>query len=229
MNVLFKSRKRLGDVLLCMPAALHLSRRGHEVWIDCPRSWHPIFDCVSYARPWGPECPTPDKVFDTNDCDMTRCDSTLINHVQEWFPELAEVPKGQTVLFDRRLDVPDYGLPERYAIVSPFGYSQFRTPPSEWIIGEAKRLLGVHRNFFCLTDAPRRGLSIPCLTARSVAHLPHLLEKAEEVVTINSAPNIISAAVRRRHYLVWDDDIVNGRTNYVVPHQVVIRYRTATS
>jgi hypothetical protein len=212
-----------------MPAAHFLSRQGHQVWIDCPAQWHSIFDWVSYVRPWGPGEPRPDKVLDTRQADMTACRSTLINHTVEWFQELEGAPKEEKVFFDRRPEPPVYDLPARFILVSPFGYSQYSTPPADWIVRKAKELLGRDHDFYCLSDSSREGLPIPVVTARSVSHLPYLLAQAEEVVTINSAPNIISAAVRKSHFLVWDEDVVGGRTNYLVPHQVVVRIRDGST
>jgi SAM-dependent methyltransferase len=210
-----------------MPGALHLARKGHDVWIECPEAYHPIFEWVSYVRPWSPGCPAPDRVFDTTALDMAKCDTPIIDYVNVAFPKIADAPRGRTVLFDRRPAVPDYSLPERYAIVSPYGYSQFGNPPLEWMLRRLKGLCVGTPQIFCLSDRPRPECPVPVLTARTVAHLPHLIAGAEEILTTNSAPNIIAAAVRRSHLAVWDEDPVGGRTNYAVPHQVMVRYNPA--
>lgn len=228
MRFLFRSRKRLGDALLCLPGALHLSRRGHEVWIECPREWHSMFEWVSYARPCAGDCPVPDRTFDTNLLDMTLCPSPIIDYINDAFQELADAPRGQPVIFDRRpTAAPDPGPPRPYTLVAPFGYSQFRTPPPEWTIAKTRWLLGGGvPNLFVLSDRAKDGLGAPCVMAGSIRDLPGLIAGAEEIVTINSSPNIIASAVRRSHFMVWDEDIVGGRTNYIVPNQIILRYNS---
>lgn len=224
MRVLFKSRARLGDALLCFPSALHLHRQGHEVTIECPDRWHPIFRWISYARP----CPVGkgagDWVFDTNLLNMVHCRGTVINYIQEAYPELAGVPRNQRALFDlpHRPAMPS--LPFPYAVVAPFGYSQHFTVNPEWMITKARALVGPHIPVLCLSDVPRPALSAPTLLADSVDQLPVILRDAVEVLTINSAPNIIAASVGRHYYLVPNRDPIDGRTNYYVPGQTILAY-----
>jgi hypothetical protein len=165
-----------------------------------------------------------DGVFDTQKLDMTRCADLLIDHVNRPFRELDGVAPGERVIFDRTVDVPDYGLPAGYVLVSPFGYSQFATPDPRWLIDKARAIVGASAKIFCLADGPKHDLPVPVVTAQDVSHLPELVRRAAEFFTINSAPNIIAAAVRRSYFHVWDKDPVNGRTNYVVPGQTTLRW-----
>lgn len=232
MKYLFKAKKKLGDTLLCMPSCLQLFRQGHEVWIDCPEEWHSIFSLVSYTRPWIPgHSPIPDQIFDVNTTNFGRCKSTLNNFISDWF-KIEGVPNGSTVLFDREIPKPDYGLPKGYTLISPFGYSQAVKTSIECLLEEVKyRLGGSRKDIFCLTDKPRDTNGIPTVTAGRVDHLPHLIAEAGEFFTINSAPAIIAAAVRMRPYFLiaetgYDDEDIAKRINCDGPYRILTDPRT---
>lgn len=179
---------------------------------------------MSYARPCSVGAGAGDVIFDTNLLDMTKCHSTVINYIQEAYPQLAGVPKNQRVLLDVQHSPALPAMPFPYAIVSPFGYSQHFTVHPEWMIEKARAIVGPHVPVLCLSDVPRPALSAPMLIASSVDQLPTILKNAVEVLTINSAPNIISAAVGRHYHLVPNRDPVDGRTNYYVPGQTILAY-----
>lgn len=229
MIYLFKSRRGLGDALFCMPACLHLAKRGIDAFIECPEKFHDIFQLVSYTRAWRPNYGTPVKVFDTTLLDFHFSKVKIKDYVSAAFQELKDVPRGQNVTFDlySNVEIPDYGLPKPYIVISPFGYSQYRNPSPEWFMAEVSRRFGHTRNVFCLTDKQRHGLPCPPLIAKSVAHLPKLLAEADEVFTVNSSPSIIAAAVRQKPYYHihdwgYDTDDVDARCNYESPNQIVI-------
>ena len=223
MRYVIRVKRRLGDTLLAFPSALHLHGKGHEVFIDCPREWWPIFSLASYVKACTEDSPKPDAILDARPLNMTVSGSTLRDELYDAFPDLADAPRDRTVLFDRELPPPLCLPSSPYCLVSPFGYSQFGKVDPEQLIERARWMLGGSANIVCLSDRPRTGLSVPVVTARDVSGIPGLIASAEEVFTINSAPNIIAAAVRKSHFLLWDDDIVSGRTNYFVDHQVVLR------
>jgi len=232
MRYCFKSRKRLGDALFCFPPALYLARSGHQVAIECPERHHAIFDLVSYVCPWTPVWGEPDTVFDTMALDFHFARSKIKDYVTDAFPELQGVPRNHNVTFDRyhAVEVPDYGLPRPYILISPFGYSQPRNPPIAWFLDQVRKRFGPGWKVFCLSDKPVVDCPVPVLTATSVAHLPRLIEEAEEFFTVNSAPSIIAAAVRTRpYYHVWDwgydSADVDARCNYESYNQIVIDAR----
>lgn len=224
MKVLFKSRARLGDAVLCFPSALFMKQQGHEVWVECPERWHPIFRWISYARPCAPgSCKDASVAFDTNKLDMTQCSAKIINYIQDAFPQLKGAPRDQRPFFDvdHKPSLPK--LPSEYVIAAPFGYSQHFKVDPEWMIKKARSIFP-DAPVICLSDVPRPALSAEILVSNSVDQLPAILRGAKAIFTINSAPTILAAAVNRHCFLVPNRDPIGGRTNYYVPDQTILQY-----
>jgi hypothetical protein len=220
------SRARLGDLLLCLPGAMYLSRKGHEVYLEAPPQWGDMLRLVSYVKPYTESIkPKIDRVLNTKIIELRRSRSRIIDYISEWFPDLYGMKKQQTVTFDRTVDVPDYGLPERYALVSPFGYSQSWRPKVDWFADQVRQRWGDSLPMFVLSDRKYPEMKYQTVVAKSVSHLPAIISNATEFMTVNSSPSIIAGGARQKlYYHVFDHDN-DGRSNYDAPNQVVVDAR----
>ncbi len=227
-RVLIVCRQRLGDIVACFPAAQLLTEAGNTVEFCCFPQYHSIFGAVSYCRPVGPEAQKRAKdyrkVYDLeirrSEYDVFRAAKTKLRHyVYAKYKDL-ELARDRLPHFDRMRDVSDYNLPTRYAIACPKGISQVPSVNAEWFQRQCLPL--TQDPWYVLTDRPngRTAWGIP-LYARSLDDLPSLIAGASTFVTINSAPNIIAAGVRKTWYQVYDAGF-GGQSNYDAPGQIVL-------
>jgi hypothetical protein len=228
-RVLIVYRQRLGDIVGCLPAALHLSRLGHEVEFCCFPQYHAIFRCVSYCRPVGPEklkrrgdyaqiyhLEITRREYDAYRASGINWRDYVYGKYEAIQPAAADLP-----WFDRMIEASEYALPARYALAAPMGVSQVTRVNGEWFQSQCRTLS--QDPWYILTDrplAPRAAWGVP-LRARSLEHLPALIAGASTFVTINSAPNIIAAGVRKTWYQV-DEPGFGGQDNYHAPGQIVL-------
>lgn len=239
---------RLGDILQCFPMAKRLADLGHDVMIECNNEYHAIFQTVNYVRPVSPGGHIEaDEFIDLaiwpNDYQVYR-DSRLT--WQEWVhgkfftwcqeKGICEPSPLKDIQFDTFGSRAVYGLPRRYNLVSPFGFSQVqRYDPS--VLGMFAHKCNPFAPTYFLAPPQVQGLQAPTIT---VTHLPDLLpiiQDAEVFVTINSAPTYIASAVRDSyahvrqldfnyqddfrhkkqavlewtHLLTWAQELSNGR------------------
>lgn len=231
-TVLIRYTERLGDVVRVLPIARHFAARGWSAFVQCKAAYHGIFDAVSYATPT--EDPVEaEKLFNLT---IWPCRyASFIESGKTWadfvygecYPELA--PIDRHIVFDRINDTPDprkhYHLPSGYSIVSPFGYSQRNQYPLGNVLVAASQRMDPATTYVLCDGAQRMWLRangyerLRLVTMDSPGHLPRLLRDAAEVLTTNSAPAHIAAAVRASYFHLPEDDPQN---NLVCPNQVVV-------
>ena len=215
-----KYTERLGDIIRCLPIALHYAAQGERVVFECKAQYHGIFDAVSYVTPTEHTCPllrTLDlTIWPHRYAAFLASGQTWADFVYSLY-DLEHVPRQ--VIFDRIDDAPEprkhYGLPRDYCIVSPFGYSQRNQYPLGTILALAAERMGPAK-IYILADGMQkmwleangwRGLRT--VTAESPCHLPRLLRDAAAVMTTNSAPTHICAAVRDSYFHLPEHDAQN--------------------
>lgn len=50
-KLLLQQPGKVGDILICLPIAKHFRDAGYEVFWQCPREYHSLFDYVDYVKP----------------------------------------------------------------------------------------------------------------------------------------------------------------------------------
>ncbi len=228
-RVLIVCRQRLGDIVGCFPAALHLTNAGNEVDFCCFPKYHSMFGAISYCRPVGLDALGRQKDYDrVCDLEITRraydayraskmkWRDYVYGKYEELKPARNDVPR-----FDHMADISDYSLPPRYALACPTGISQVTLVNRKWFEEQCRALS--QDPWYILADRADR--SCPSwgrpLYARSLGHLPALIAGAVTFVTINSAPNIIASGVRTAWHQVYEPGF-GGQDNYDAPGQTVL-------
>lgn len=219
MRFLFKPKPYLMDILLCFPSALYLSKSSHEVFIECPDEWRDIFLLISYAKPWASQGEGGfDRIFDVAPLDFGSSNSIINDFVSSSFPELSDTPKESIPVFDRKVAIPDYGLSGEYVLVSPLG-EKLATPPfADWLYEICKRRFSSYKTVVCLSYRGSGGEKVPSIKLQNISHLPELISKSSEFVTVNSAAAIIAAAYRKKPFFILMDHgnpgDIDARVNY---------------
>lgn len=216
MKVCIVYHMRLGDIIRILPIAAALNAKGHEVCVECIEPYWGLFACVSYARPSRPEDRGKlrfDRVIDLQVWparyqDYRRSGLPWTDFVFGIYPEFLKL--NRTPVFDLIDEMPmlsEYGIKEPVCLFAPFGYSQGRQYDVNALL-DACAARTNHRIVF-LVDALQLGHlreqgvdDRDMLCARSPAHLPRLIRDAADVFTVNSAPCIIAAAVRKHFWHV---------------------------
>ena len=222
-------RQRLGDIIGCLPAALHLAMSGAAVDFCCYPQYHSIFHAVSYCQPVGPDALARANSYDrVYHLEITRGEYDAYrasrikwrDYVYQKYEDL-EPARHTPPHFDRMPSVEEYRLPSRYALACPMGISQVPSIDGEWFRQQCLALSS--GPWYILTDRskpPRPNWGIP-LRAKSLDHLPGLIGGAATFVTINSAPNFIAASVRTSWHLVYESGF-GGQSNYDAPGQLIL-------
>lgn len=232
MRVVVRYSQRLGDIIRCLPICRHWAAQGWEAFVECKPCYWGIFDAVSYAKPVWParamfDLDFPLEIWPTRYQDFRDSGKPWMDYVYGLFPELAAV--NRTVVFDRIDEAPDpverYGLRPGYCILSCFGYSQ----AERVALGRYAEVAGRHMPegrtvLLCDQQYRQRLLSIgvpppSLLTAESLGHLPRIIRDAAQVMTTNSAPAHIAAAVRSSYFHIPEGDRQN---DLVAPNQIRI-------
>lgn len=214
----FRCWQRLGDILLCFPAAKYLRDQGHDVYIECLSKYDSIFSCVDYVRPLPPGVIKGESlvmgIHPTSGGTLGRY-MAFRNSGTKWqdfvyaqHEILAQCPKGPPLftklgLVERNL----YALPASYVLVAPYGYSQVTKYRSDELI-DAMKKRHPGKKLMILTDAPTR--SPIHITAFRLSHLPDIINWAEDFAAINSAPAIIAAGLGKP-YLHFPQTNNNGQ------------------
>lgn len=207
MTYTLKCWGRLGDILLCFPAAKFLHDRGNEVLIECKTEYHDIFQCVDYVKPvpmyMGRGHPIVMGVHPNSGGTLQRYLSYRKSGKkwQDWVYQqvnvLAECPGGAPLFTKLGHVKPSfYSLPKQFVLASPFGYSQVvKYRPEGVVAAVCDRNPGVpHKT---LNDA--HSSSHFQITARRLSHLPDIISWAHDFASINSAPAIIAAGLGRSY------------------------------
>lgn len=231
MNVLIKYSQRLGDICRCLPIARHFAALGERVFFACKPCYHGIFEAVTYCTP------VPDRINDWPNYltkfdleiwpdryeDFRRSGQSWSDFVYGLNPALTNVDRR--LAFDAVDQAPDphvyYNLPHGYCVLAPFGYSQMQRVSLSRIVALATERMPVD-GVYMLVDAAQANALVAAgwaglrlLTAQSPGHLPRILRDAAQVMTINSAPTIIAAAVRDSYFHIVDrtpqDDFYSDR------------------
>jgi hypothetical protein len=232
MTYTLRCWQRLGDILLCLPAAQYLHIQGHTVFIECYLKYHAIFQCVDYAVPVEPRARPEGQLLVMGV--HPHSGGTLARYLAyrrgglKWqdfvyteIPELNECPRVAPVF--TRTDFTtheEYGLPRKFVLLAPDGYSQIQKH-SEGAMASLLRARQPGLPIFTLTEhaGGRRG----CITAVSLAHLPQIISWAERFSTINSAPAIIAAGLGRAYtHYPQEGWVAQDDTAYLASHAEVI-------
>lgn len=222
MKYILSYEERLGDILKCLPACKFLAAQGHEVLFHCSPQYWSIFDLVSYCRPVWDETGA-DRTLDLQVNpdrwhDFRKSRLKWNQFVYGLYEEIAPAV-NDPVVFDKTVEPGDYGLPESYVLLSPFGYSQARRPSLEWMIEVAKKICGADSNIYALADKPVPECPIPVITVTNLSHLAPLIAWADDFFTINSAPSVVASAVRERYFHVYQPDY-SGQDDFEAPNQI---------
>jgi UDP:flavonoid glycosyltransferase YjiC (YdhE family) len=202
MKVLIQYHQRLGDVLRMLPLAKLFADRGDEVFFECKNEYADILKCTTYVKH-----KKIDDAYEKFDYVFNREVWPLLYEEyrrsdKRWeefvfgkdFPEAVD----QRVVLDNILIAPDLGV---YDLVAPFGISQMvRHDPME-VIKKAVQMYGKDNLIvLCPNELDINGLR--AISCRSVAHMPHLIQKARNFLGINSSPAIVASAVRESYDLI---------------------------
>jgi hypothetical protein len=210
--------QRLGDILLCFPAAKFLHDQGYEVFIECLAKYTSIFDTVDYVRPLQPGIVKGESLMMGI---HPSSGGTLARYLsyrskgEKWqdfvyahHEILATCPKGPPLftklgLVNRSM----YALQQPFVLVAPYGYSQVTKIRPDVLI-DAMRKRHPKAKLMVLTDAPTR--SPMHINAFRLSHLPDIINWADDFASINSAPAIIAAGLRKP-YLHFGQTNNNGQ------------------
>ncbi len=221
-------RQRLGDIVGCFPAALHLSQLGYQVDFCCYPQYFTIFETISYCRPVTPavlkksqdydriyELEITRKEYDAYRASGIRWRDYVYAKHEDLQPACHDLP-----YFDQLPETVEYGLPDAYDLAAPTGISQVPHVNPEWFRQQCLSLSP--GPWYILTNRrhSQKSWGTP-LCAQSLAHLPPLIAGARTFVTINSAPNIIAAGVRKSWHQVYEAGF-GGQSNYEAPGQIVL-------
>ena len=213
MRYLIKYRRRLGDIVACLPAAKHLRDEGHDVWFETDPQFADIFHCVDYVRWANPYLDNGgfDRILDLQihrGGDGGRRYQEFRSSGRHWIEFVYDNPDISAAAWRRPcftkidwFDPKRYRLPATgdYAIVGSTGVSQQQRHDPRAVATLASKLY---------PGAPIVQLSAgPTVDAgfvfcRRLRDLPGLIAHARHCLLINSGPNIIAAAVRDSHHLI---------------------------
>lgn len=222
-TLLIKYHYRLGDIIRCFPIARHFHLQGWTVLFECLPQYHGIFHAISYARPFDPAAGLPGYVWPDKILDLQIWPSrfhAFRNSGKSWmdfvyglYSVLGDVPRE--IVFDRMEESAPHLPTEPFTLISPFGYSLVDLPPLRNVIGLARATIK-NQNCFLLADPMQKemlskaGYDGQIITADPLGALPKIIQRAEEFMTVNSAPAIIAGAVRKDYWhiptAVWQDD-----------------------
>jgi hypothetical protein len=228
---------RLGDIIRILPIARCLASHGHFVYIECLEQYWGIFDCVSYARPARPEDRATMRygrvielqIWPDRYAAFRRSGESWEDFVFKIHPEFAGLDRRP--VFDRIHEQPtlaDYGFAHPICLFSAFGYSQAKRYSVEVLFAACvdRTQLPIvflvdqsHRDHLIRSGVDDRHM----ICARSAGHLPRLIRDAADFFTINSAPAIIAASVRKQFWHVLSgnaqDDTISDASQIVTVDQ----------
>ncbi len=231
MRITLRYLQRLGDVCQLLHTAHVLHGRGHEVAIECYPKLADVLKAATYVRYSNPYTPLP--------CDLKlhlgihpdgggtpERYAAYRKRNEPWHKFVLdehEITRGTygPPVFDKLdwFDHATYGLPAdgAYAIVANTGYSQVDKVSPESVMALAKRLYP-DVPIYPLSDKMTGGLYV-----KRLRDFPGLLAHARYVLSINSAPAILAAGVRKSYHHIpqtrskQDDTSFNGISIQVQP------------
>jgi hypothetical protein len=228
MRYLIRYRRRLGDVIGCFPAARHLHRLGHEVWMETDPTYFDIFHCVDYVRwqnPYMPHERKYDRVLDLQIHDGIRGGARYHEFrktKRHWIDFVYDHDDIRAAAKDRpfftRTDFFDpraYKLPAdgEYALLAATGVSQQQKHRPGDVIALANRLYGEAYPKASLTPSPI--MAPGYVYCRRLRDLPGLIAHPKHFLTINTGVNIVAAGVRASHHLIPQaGDAAQDNMNY---------------
>lgn len=233
MNYTLRCWQRLGDILLCLPAAKFLRDQGHGVYIECLPKYHDIFQCVDYARPVEPGSAMPDETVLTMGVHpfsggsvsrylaYRRSGTRWQDFVYSQIYALNGCPHTAP-MFNRLGDAmrEEYGLPDKFILYAPTGYSQIQKHSG---VAMAERLMAAHPGLPLYKLSDTADGDPTAITAKHLSHLPQIIAWAEGFATINSAPAIIAAAIGRAYtHYPQTGDLAQDDVAYLNPKAEVV-------
>jgi hypothetical protein len=189
-----KYSQRLGDILLCLPAAKLLADQGHEVFFDCLPQYRSVFDLVSYVKAGNKGEIIDLEIWPKKYEEYRKSKKTWTDFVYS-HPEIKGADKTNIIL-DKLDDKPPKGLPENYNLVAPFGISQGHYNNPLEIITKARSEMG-KENFYVLCPPDIKIQGLDTYTAPSVEQMAKAIRGADTFWTINSTPIVLASAVRK--------------------------------
>ena len=210
MRYLLRYHLRLGDIVRCLPIAESLTNRGHTVYFETLSEYAGVFDLVDYAE-WVEPGTTVDADYDR------------VLDLQVW-PERYEHYRqsGRTWtdfvfgLYDECLDVtdrrprfsrvPEVRFTKRVALVAPFGFSQLANPEFDAIMAEVGK---VKVDCAVVLASPQLAQGPLVWNAPTISALAAAIKAADYVFTVDTAPNILAAAVGRDSWHYFPNPVPN--------------------
>ncbi len=237
MRYLLVYHRRLGDIILLLPACRHLFLQGHEVFFECDPVYHDIFACVDYVSPVPPGVSRRgyDRVLELaihpSSGGTAERYAEFRSSGRNWADFVYDVPEirgsyAPPVFTNIAHCKPsDYNLPPNgnYVLLAPTGYSQqLKYDPSLLVAWCGRRWPG--KTIYVLIDRLDAKFP-PFVRARRLRDLPAIISWSRQFATINTATTVIAAAVRRRYVhfpqiggAIQDDITFAGITEVVVPY-----------
>lgn len=231
-TVLIRYHYRLGDIVRCFPIARHYAAQGNEVLIECSANYHGIFKAISYAKPTLPGVSREvaqdfnPQIWPARYDDFRKSGLRWMDYVYSLYRGWDQIDRA--IVFDR-IDqcapkTGEYGMPEKYSIISPFSMSS-RHIPLPRIFQLAQERMDLENTYLFMSHEQQsemiaRGFEpTRALTVKHLSHLPALLRDAQQVLTVNTSTTIIASAVRDNYIHIVESNV---QDNWSVPNQTPI-------
>lgn len=211
MKILLRYKRRLGDIVGCLPAALHLQRQGHEVWFETDPQFADLFKCVDYVSWKNPylNAGTFDRTLDLQIHDGSsggpRYHAFRASR-KHWRDFVYDHDLIRAAAWDKPVfttinwfDPADYGLPAdgNYALVGASGVSQQQKHDPKKVRAKAKELWPDVPHYVLSAEPTVAEKHIYC---RRLRDLPGLLRHARHCMLINSGPAVVALGVRETYH-----------------------------
>jgi UDP:flavonoid glycosyltransferase YjiC (YdhE family) len=222
MKIALIYRLRLGDILRCLPLAKGFADDGHEVVFVCNPEYHDIFACVPHCKPVADLPKGCDKVLNLQIWpDKYAAYRASKMRWAEFALGDAFAKGGYDLIPCLNVIEPehDYGLPEKYDLVSPVNLSNGGVQPNV-IHKRSSNDVPVY-----ILAGPNEMVCDNHIYARKLSDLPWLIANAQNFTAVNSAPSVIASAVRGSYYHIAGT-VFNGQDDYRTANQIRIEPMT---
>lgn len=237
MNYLIRYHERLGDIVRCLPIAKRLRDQGHQVFFECKPEYHSLFTLFDFAQPIAPNnLLEPHRTLDLQVwprrfLDYQNSGKTWGDFVYSIYPESNGISERDV-----------YGLlstglwqmesksdwPDDTALICGWGFSQVdaqgrrQLPDPHKMIAEATKRQGIKRCAFLRPPGvdPKAFPEFMAWEAPDIPTLCQWIYLAPVVVTIDSAPNVLAAAVGRKEWIYFPSGM--ERNNFRHPRQKAV-------
>lgn len=198
LKILIVYHLRLGDIIRCLPIAKHFNNLGHEVYFECNREYHNLFELVDYCIPLDPNVDHSlfDRIIDLQIWpekfqDFSQSPLNWFDYVYSLFDEGFDIDRTIHLNNPAIITPPEL---RQSVLCFPTGYSQsVRIDPKEVIT--IAHLVAKGRPVICIGKKEHGFFELD-----SVEYLCAYIRDASEVVTINSSPSILCSAFREEWF-----------------------------